>query len=184
MPAFSRTLEEEGVVIPPTVADPETAGARSPPRCARPDQRLADLRAQEAANRVGALRLWSCTSASATRPLRDGMAEILAYSERRTRAALAELPDGSYRAEDVLEGDWNGEERDLRLRLEATIAGDSPPPRLQRQRGAGRRQPQLPPLGDQVGRLLRRPRPHRPRRPALGRRPPPDRGRSPRRARC
>ena len=28
-------------------------------------------------------------------------------------------------AEDVLEGDWNGEERDLRLRLEATIDGDS-----------------------------------------------------------
>jgi N-methylhydantoinase B len=53
------------------------------------------------------------------------MAEILAYTERRTRAALAELPDGGYRAEDVLEADWNGSERDLRLRLEATIAGDS-----------------------------------------------------------
>ncbi|HEU4599439.1 MAG TPA: hydantoinase B/oxoprolinase family protein, partial [Solirubrobacterales bacterium] len=60
-----------------------------------------------------------------TELLREGMAEILAYSERRTRAALAELPDGSYSAEDVLEADWNGEQRDLRLRLEATIAGDS-----------------------------------------------------------
>ncbi len=57
--------------------------------------------------------------------LRSGLAAILAYSERRTRAALAELPDGTYHAEDVLEADWNGAERDLRLRLEATILGDS-----------------------------------------------------------
>jgi N-methylhydantoinase B len=37
----------------------------------------------------------------------------------------ASLPDGTYEAEDVLEGDWNGQERDLYLRLAATIAGDS-----------------------------------------------------------
>jgi N-methylhydantoinase B len=124
MPAFSRTLEEEGVVIPPTVADPATlerlAGQMRSPR-----QRLADLRAQRAANRVGALRLEELRQRLGTEALRAGMAEILAYTERRTRAALAELPDGSYRAEDVLEADWNGEERDLRLQLEATISGDS-----------------------------------------------------------
>jgi N-methylhydantoinase B len=124
MPAFSRTLDEEGVVIPPTVADTATleelAGQMRSPR-----QRLADLRAQRAANRIGALRLEELRRRLGAEALRAGMAEILAYTERRTRAALAELPDGSYRAEDVLEADWNGEERDLRLRLEATIAGDS-----------------------------------------------------------
>jgi len=57
--------------------------------------------------------------------LRAGMVEILDYAERRTRARLSELPDGTYEAEDVLEADWNGEQRDLRLHLEATIAGDS-----------------------------------------------------------
>jgi len=123
MPAFSRTLEEEGVVIPPTLADDEAlenlAGQMRAPR-----QRLADLRAQQAANRVGELRLGELGDRLGTETLRAGMAEILAYSERRTRAAIAELPDGSYRAEDVLEGDWNGEERDLRLRLEATIVGE------------------------------------------------------------
>jgi N-methylhydantoinase B len=124
MPADSRTLEAEGVVIPPTVADAETLTALAAQMRA-PDQRLADLRAQEAANRVGAARLLELHERLGDDHLRDGMAEILAYSERRTRAALAELPDGSYRAEDVLEGDWDGEERDLRLRLEATIAGDS-----------------------------------------------------------
>ena len=52
------------------------------------------------------------------------MAEILAYAERRTRAALAELPDGSYAAEDVLEDDAGGAPRDVTLRVEATIAGE------------------------------------------------------------
>jgi N-methylhydantoinase B len=124
MPAFSRTLEEEGVVIPPTVADPETLAALAA-RMRAPDQRLADLRAQEAANRIGTARLLELHERLGGEALGAGMTEILAYSERRTRAALAELPDGSYRAEDVLEGDWNGERRDIPLRLEATIAGDS-----------------------------------------------------------
>ncbi len=35
--------------------------------------------------------------------LRAGMAEILDYAERRTRAALAALPDGEGSAEDLLE---------------------------------------------------------------------------------
>ncbi|HWO82555.1 MAG TPA: hydantoinase B/oxoprolinase family protein [Solirubrobacterales bacterium] len=123
MPAFSRTLEEEGVVIPPTVLDEETR-QRLVSQMRMPRQRLADLRAQEAANRVGAVRLEQLQRRLGSAELREGMAEILAYTERRTRAAIAELPDGSYRAEDVLEGDWNGEQRDLRLRLEATIAGE------------------------------------------------------------
>jgi N-methylhydantoinase B len=124
MPAFSTSLEEEGVVIPPTVATEDTL-ERLASRMRSPRQRLADLRAQQAANRIGELRLGELRERFGTAALREGMAEILAYTERRTRAALAELPDGRYRAEDVLEGDWNGEQRDLRLHLEATIAGDS-----------------------------------------------------------
>jgi N-methylhydantoinase B len=124
MPAFSTTLAEEGVVIEPTPVDSNTFKHLAA-QMRNPRQRLADLRAQQAANRVGELRLDELRERLGTEPLRAGMAEILAYSERRTRAALAELPDGSYRAEDVLEGDWSGEERDLPLRLEATIAGDS-----------------------------------------------------------
>ena len=48
------------------------------------------------------------------------MAEILDYAERRTRARLAELPDGSWSAADVLEV----ADGDIELRVEATIAGD------------------------------------------------------------
>jgi N-methylhydantoinase B len=124
MPAFSRTLEEEGVVIPPTPAEADTL-ERLASQMRMPHQRLADLRAQQAANRIGELRLGELRDRLGADALREGMAEILAYTERRTRAVLAELPDGSYRAEDVLEADWDGEERDLRLCLEATIAGDA-----------------------------------------------------------
>jgi N-methylhydantoinase B len=122
MPAFSKTLEEEGVVIPPTPASEEALG-RLAGRMRMPRQRLADLRAQQAANRAGELRLAELRERLGTEALREGMAAILDYTERRTRAALAELPDGTYEAEDVLEGDWNGQERDLRLRLAATIEG-------------------------------------------------------------
>jgi N-methylhydantoinase B len=124
MPAFSTTLDEEGVVIPPTRATAETL-ERLAAQMRMPQRRLADLRAQAAANRIGELRLLELRERLGAESLREGTAEILAYGERRTRAALAALPDGTYRAEDVLEADRDGAERDLRLRLEATIAGDS-----------------------------------------------------------
>jgi N-methylhydantoinase B len=123
MPAFSKTLEEEGVVIPPTLAD----GAeleRLVARMRAPRQRLADLRAQQAANRIGEARLAEIADRLGPTRLRAGMAAILAYAERRTRAALGALPDGTYAAEDVLENDREGQERDAVLRVAATIAGE------------------------------------------------------------
>ena len=52
------------------------------------------------------------------------MTEILDYAERRTRARIAELPDGTHAADDVLEGDVPADERDIPLRVSATIDGD------------------------------------------------------------
>ncbi len=90
-----------------------------------PAQRLADLRAQRAANLVGARASARAGRSPRARVLREGMAEILDYAERRTRAKLAELPDGTYEASDVMEDDAYGPERDVELRLRATIDGDS-----------------------------------------------------------
>jgi N-methylhydantoinase B len=123
MPARSRTLEEEGVVIPPTRVERGEL-ERLAARMRSPRQRLADLRAQAAANRIGELRLGELAERHGRERLRAGMAEILAYAERRTRVALAALPDGTYAAEDLLEDDGTGEPRDVALRLEATIRGD------------------------------------------------------------
>jgi N-methylhydantoinase B len=124
MPAHSTRLEEEGVVIPPTRVGEETleelAGRMRAPR-----ERLADLRAQGAANRIGALRLGELAqSLGGTEQLQAGMAEILAYAERRTRAALEALPDGVYTAQEVMEDDASGAQRDIFLRVSAAIDGD------------------------------------------------------------
>jgi N-methylhydantoinase B len=110
-------------VIPPTLAD-DAELRRLASLMRAPRQRLADLRAQQAANRVGEARLLELASKHGLDQLRAGMEEILTYAERRTRAALAALPDGVYSAEDVLEDDRGGRERDALLQVEATIAGD------------------------------------------------------------
>jgi N-methylhydantoinase B len=123
MPAFSRTLEEEGVVIPPTRADGDEL-KRLAEKMRSPRQRLADLRAQQAANRVGEVRLLELASRLGGDRMCDGMDAVLAYAERRTRTALSALPDGVYRAEDVLENDRGEQQRDAFVRVEATVAGD------------------------------------------------------------
>jgi N-methylhydantoinase B len=123
MPARSTRLEEEGIVIPPTPAGMHELEELAS-RMRSPRQRLADLRAQRAANRIGALRLTELAERHGLDSLRSGMAETLAYAERRTRAALDELPDGTYEAADVMEDDAGGEQRDVTLRVAATVAGD------------------------------------------------------------
>jgi N-methylhydantoinase B len=125
MPADSRRLDDEGVVIAPTrlarddrvdraVLDDLTGRMRNP------SQRAADLRAQLAANRTGGLRLAELAHAEGVDAVREAMTETLDYAERRTRAKLAELDDGERRASDVLEG----LDCDLELRLTATVRGD------------------------------------------------------------
>jgi N-methylhydantoinase B len=122
MPVDSKRLDEEGVVIPPTpVHGPEElAGFAEEMR--NPPQRLADLLAQRAANLVGERRLHEIAERRGLELLRAGMDEILDYAERRTRAALAELPDGRYEADDVLEDDLHG--TDVTLRVAALVEGD------------------------------------------------------------
>ncbi len=124
MPAGSTRLEQEGLVIPPTLAGEreleELAAMMRSPR-----ERLADLRAQSAANRAGAIRLEELADRYGLDGLRAGMAATLDYAERRTRAALAALPDGTHTAEDVLEDDFGGASRDVTLRVAATIDGET-----------------------------------------------------------
>ena len=119
MPADSRTLADEGVVIPPTRLTPhvlrELAG-----RMRNPRQREADLRAQLAAGRAGAERVAALLERHGLDTLRAGLRETLDYAERRTRARIAELEDGTRTASDVLEA----ADGDLELRLRATVAGD------------------------------------------------------------
>ena len=119
MPANSRSLEEEGVVIEPQPLD-DAALDRLAGLMRQPAQRRADLRAQVAANRTGARRLLELRERMGADGLRAAMRETVDYAERRMRACLDAMPDGAREARDVLEA----ADGDLELRLAATIAGD------------------------------------------------------------
>jgi N-methylhydantoinase B len=116
MPADSKTLADEGVVIEPQCLD-EEAIERLAGQMRQPAQRRADLRAQLAANRAGVTRLKELHERM---PLAEAMEATIGYAERRTRAALQALEDGTREASDVLEA----ADGDLELKLKATVDGD------------------------------------------------------------
>ncbi|MGA7704391.1 MAG: hydantoinase B/oxoprolinase family protein, partial [Solirubrobacteraceae bacterium] len=119
MPADSTTLAEEGVVIHPRELT-EEAIEELIALMRRPDERRADLKAQLAANRIGAQRLVELAQRTGAERLEAAMEEVLDYAARRTRACIAAMEDGVVEAEDVLEAP----EGDLRLRLKAEVRGE------------------------------------------------------------
>jgi len=119
MPADSRSLAEEGVVIEPQPVS-EEAIARIVARMRQPAERRADLRAQLAANRIGARRLLELAERVGVERLREATGAVLEYAERRTRACLSAMQDGTYEAEDVLEA----REGDLPVRVRAEVRGE------------------------------------------------------------
>ena len=130
MPATSSTLDEEGVVIPPTLlarqgeVDSELL-AQLTGQMRQPAQRQADLRAQLAANRLAAERVAGLVRTHGLDLMLEGMAAVLDYAERRTRAALAAMPDGRYAARDHLEDDLRGPDALLEVAASVRIAGDT-----------------------------------------------------------
>jgi N-methylhydantoinase B len=90
--------------------------------CQVPRERLSDLRAQMAANRVGVQRFQAlCAKYGSAVVLAAGEA-LLDYAERKMRAGIAVIPDGTYRFEDV----FDNPEIDgvLPIAVTVTIAGD------------------------------------------------------------
>ena len=109
---------QEGLRVPPVRLGPEVvalllANSRTP------TERQGDLDAQTGANVVGVERL----ATFGAEPLQ----EVTAYGERRMRAALAELPDGVWRHEDVLDscGPAPDQQVPARVVVTLTIEGDT-----------------------------------------------------------
>jgi N-methylhydantoinase B len=128
MPAGSRELLQEGLVIPPVrlaadgalvadVLDIVLANSRTP------GEREGDLRAQLAAHRLAERRLAEVGARHGAGRVREAFGALLEYAERRTRAAIAAMPDGRYEAAEALEGD-GVEDGDLWIRVAVTVAGD------------------------------------------------------------
>jgi N-methylhydantoinase B len=117
MPAASRTLDEEGVVIPPTPLDDATLDALVS-KMRNPEERRGDLRAQLAAHTLAARRIDDVCARHGRERVAAAMNELYDYSERLVRAGIAAMPDGTYQASDFLD---DGTEIAVRLR----VAGDS-----------------------------------------------------------
>lgn len=126
--ADSTEIYQEGLRIPPVklyrggepnaaVFDTVLANVRTP------DERRGDLRAQVAANETGAERYRELHDRYGD-DLPEVTAAIQDYAERRTRAEIRDLPDGTYEFADALDDDGRGTE-DVRVAAAVTVDGDA-----------------------------------------------------------
>lgn len=90
--------------------------------CQVPEERIADLRAQEAALRVAVARYTELCARYGVGVVRAIGAELLDYTERRTRAAIAEFPDGEYTFKDRFDCPELDDELTLTVRI--VVRGD------------------------------------------------------------
>jgi N-methylhydantoinase B len=120
LPSGSRVLEEEGVVIPPTLVDDATVDALVA-QMRNPEERRGDLRAQLAAHHLAERRMRELCERRGRKRVAAAMDELLTYSERVVRAAIRGLPDGRFTGEDALEIP-SGQ---LPIRAAVTIDGDT-----------------------------------------------------------
>jgi N-methylhydantoinase B/oxoprolinase/acetone carboxylase alpha subunit len=112
IPPDAKEIYQEGLRIPPARLVPEiesllAANSRTP------EERRGDLEAQIGANTVGVERMVEILAAGAP------VDEVVAYGERRMRAALAALPDGSWSFTDVLDSAQGAQ-----VGVGLTVAGD------------------------------------------------------------
>ncbi|HEX2578026.1 MAG TPA: hydantoinase B/oxoprolinase family protein [Aquihabitans sp.] len=135
LPADATEIQQEGLRIPPVRLTPEVAAIVAA-SSRTPVERASDLDAQVGANRLGVGRFRAVIPELdrlvAARRAGDGGAaahpldEVVAYGERRMRAALAAVPDGTWRFEDVLDsfGPEPHQQEPTTIRLAITVAGD------------------------------------------------------------
>lgn len=89
-----------------------------------PEMTLGDARAQLSACAIGRERLRELAAKYSTATLIAAMAELLDYSERMTRKAIADTPDGVFAAEDVIDDDGITRGRPIRICARVEIRGD------------------------------------------------------------
>ncbi len=90
--------------------------------CQVPKERLGDLRAQYAANRLGITRFQGLCDKYGLNVVLAAAEKLLDYGERMTRAGIAQIPNGVYRFSD--EFDSEQLEETLRLQVEIHVRDD------------------------------------------------------------
>ena len=112
IPPAASEIYQEGLRLPPVRLGPAVVAIlQANSRTA--EERRGDLDAQRGANAIGAARFAELAA--------EGweLEEVVAYGERRMRAALSELPDGTATFEDVLDGTGTP------VKVAVTVAGDT-----------------------------------------------------------
>jgi N-methylhydantoinase B len=82
-----------------------------------------DLMAQHAANNVGEQRLIELFNKNGKQKVLAHIAKIMNYSERRMRAGIQKIEDGTYSFEDYIEGDSITEEM-IKVHVTVTVSGE------------------------------------------------------------
>jgi len=124
---ISRTLQEEGQVIPPSFLMRRGALDRQRLRSiteatATPDHAEGDFAAQISANRTGARRLEELVSALGVTAYGAALDALNDYGARLARAALRQIPDGRYRYTDWMDDDGIGH-RNIPIAVTVTARG-------------------------------------------------------------
>uniref|UniRef100_A0A832I5R0 Hydantoinase B/oxoprolinase family protein n=1 Tax=Eiseniibacteriota bacterium TaxID=2212470 RepID=A0A832I5R0_UNCEI len=124
---LAREIYEEGLRIPPVRLArggrlDEGLLALLLANVRTPHERRADLEAQLGAQRTGAARLAALAARAGRRELVAAADGLIAHARRVTRAALAALPRGTWRFEDVLDDDGLGS-GPLPIRVALTLGG-------------------------------------------------------------
>ena len=91
--------------------------------CQVPRERLGDLRAQFAANRLGVRRMQRLCERYGEKTVQQTGDALLDYAERQTRAGIAGIPDGTYRFTDYFDSEPLGTQ-ELEFQVAITVAGD------------------------------------------------------------
>ncbi len=90
--------------------------------CQVPRERLSDLRAQMAANRLGVQRMQALCAKYGTQTVLAAADALLDYAERKMRAGIAAIPDGTYAFKDVFDNPEMDDE--IRLATRITVRGN------------------------------------------------------------
>jgi N-methylhydantoinase B len=127
MPAGAREIQQEGLRLPPIrlVEGGERDEALFSLLLANvrnPEERRADLRAQLAANERAETRLRELADEHGRDRLRAAFDAVIEYSRERVEAEIKALPDGTYGAADVLEGDGITD-KDVPIEVTVTVDG-------------------------------------------------------------
>ena len=126
---LSTEIYQEGIIIPPVKLYRGGTVNKDLLRfllrnVRTPNERRGDLAAQQAAHAVGAARLRELMHRYGAGEVGAYAGHLIAYSERRTRTAIATWPDGEYAFADVLVLDTHGDAQPITIRVSVRIEGD------------------------------------------------------------